>query len=233
MRAVVPAVLLGETAPVDASDQAESTVDGSDTTMPHAPASDIVDVDAGAPYSQTRSSTLGHALHHKAFWIRSNTPSSHKPSASMPGLLLQEDHFCWIGICMLTDTNSKTHLFLACAENIADDDNTAADTEALGGAKTKAAVDALLSQLPKCISRDLCDELSVNFCYLNSKAARKRLVRTLCESNHRSNLQLLPFYCRVAATLSQVFPDVGVAVLKAQEEEFNYLQVQMSDLLLI
>jgi len=72
VRAVVPAVLLGETAPVDASDQAESTVDGSDTTMPHAPASDIVDVDAGAPYSQTRSSTLGHALHHKAFWIRSN-----------------------------------------------------------------------------------------------------------------------------------------------------------------
>ena len=151
----------------------------------------------------------------------------------MRELLLQEHPCCWTGIYTLTGTNSKTHLFLGGAEGIADDDNTAADTEALGGAKTKAAVDALLSQLPKCISRDLCDELSVNFCYLNSKAARKRLVRTLCESNHRSNLQLLPFYCRVAATLSQVFPDVGVAVLKAQEEEFNYLQVQMSDLLFI
>ena len=50
-------------------------------------------------------------------------------------------------------------------------------------------------------------------------------MRTLCESSHRSNLQLLPFYCRVAAILSQVFPDVGAAVLKAQEDEFNYLQV--------
>lgn len=103
-------------------------------------------------------------------------------------------------------------------------DGTAADTEAIGGAKTKAAVDALLAQLPKCISRDLCDDLSVNFCYLNSKAARKRLVRVLCET-HRSNLQLLPFYARIAAILSQVFPDVGAAVVKAQEDEFNFLQV--------
>ncbi|KAL3151997.1 hypothetical protein ABBQ32_001118 [Trebouxia sp. C0010 RCD-2024] len=104
-------------------------------------------------------------------------------------------------------------------------DGTATDTEALGGAKTKAAVDALLAQLPKCISRDLCDELSVNFCYLNSKAARKRLTRILCET-HRSNLQLLPFYARIAAILSQVFPDVGAAVLKAQEDEFNFLQAK-------
>ena len=121
---------------------------------------------------------------------------------------------------------------IVCADSATDAaDNTAADTEALGGVKTKAAVDALLGQLPKCISRDLCDELSINFCYLNSKAARKRLVRTLCESSHRSNLQLLPFYCRVAAILSQVFPDVGAAVLKAQEDEFNYLQVSFPLLL--
>ena len=111
-----------------------------------------------------------------------------------------------------------------CADTNDAVDGTAADTEALGGAKTKAAVDALLAQLPKCISRDLCDDLSVNFCYLNSKAARKRLVRVLCET-HRSNLQLLPFYARIAAILSQVFSDVGAAVVKAQEDEFNFLQV--------
>ena len=67
MRAVVPAVLLGETAPADAPDQPGSAVDGSDRTTPHAPASDSVDIDAGAPHSQARSSMLGHALHHKAF----------------------------------------------------------------------------------------------------------------------------------------------------------------------
>ena len=88
----------------------------------------------------------------------------------------------------------------------------------------KAALDALLAQLPKCISRDLCDELSVNFCSYNSKAARKRLIRALSD-NHRNSAQLLPFYTRVTATLSKVFPDVGAAVVKAQEDEFNFLQV--------
>lgn len=67
MRAVVPAVLLGETAPADAPDQPGSAVDGSDTAMPQAPACDNVDTDAGAPYAQARSSMLGRALHDKAF----------------------------------------------------------------------------------------------------------------------------------------------------------------------
>lgn len=128
---------------------------------------------------------------------------------------------CQCTCALLTDLNQTM-----CADSNDAADGTAADTEAAGGAKTKAAVDALLAQLPKCISRDLCDDLSVNFCYLNSKAARKRLVRVLCET-HRSNLQLLPFYARIAAILSQVFPDVGAAVVKAQEDEFNFLQVSL------
>ena len=49
-------------------------------------------------------------------------------------------------------------------------------------------------------------------------------VRSLCESQ-RGNLQLLPFYSRIAATLSAVFPDFGPAVLKVLEDEFNHLQV--------
>lgn len=49
-------------------------------------------------------------------------------------------------------------------------------------------------------------------------------VRSLCESQ-RGNLQLLPFYSRIAATLSAVFPDVGAAILKGLEDEFNHLQV--------
>ena len=121
-------------------------------------------------------------------------------------------HLFNVGLYVCTDT-------LTGAAN-----HPAVDTEALGGAKTKAALDALLAQLPKCISRELCDELSVNFCYLNSKGARKRLIRTLCD-NPRSTPQLLPFYSRVIATLNKVFPDVGAAIVKAQEDEFSYLQV--------
>lgn len=68
--------------------------------------------------------------------------------------------------------------------------------------------DLVLSRLPTCVSRDLCDELAVNFCYSNSKGARKRLVRALLDVP-RGNLQLLPYYARVAATISQAYPEVG------------------------
>ncbi len=51
------------------------------------------------------------------------------------------------------------------------------------------------------------DELAVNFCFANSKGARRRLVRTLCDVP-RASLQLLPFYARVIAVLAQALPDV-------------------------
>ena len=40
-------------------------------------------------------------------------------------------------------------------------------------------MDALLARLPAMDSRAACDELAVAFCYANSKAARRRLVRGL------------------------------------------------------
>jgi hypothetical protein len=38
-------------------------------------------------------------------------------------------------------------------------------------------VEALLACLPNLTSREACDEVAVNFCYVNSKGARKRMVR--------------------------------------------------------
>lgn len=82
---------------------------------------------------------------------------------------------------------------------MSDAKDSTADAHALGGAKTKAALDALLSQLPKCISRELCDELSVNFCYLNSKAARKRLVGAHTSCCWLTSIcWLLQYYCTVS-----------------------------------
>lgn len=76
-----------------------------------------------------------------------------------------------------------------------------------GGGPAPSQLESILSQLPHCVSRDTADELSVNFCFINSKAARKRLVRALCDVP-KACLQLVPFYARVVATLAQVFPDV-------------------------
>lgn len=83
-----------------------------------------------------------------------------------------------------------------------DDDAAAAASDQPGG------VDLALSRLPSCVSRDLCDELAVNFLWSNSKGGRKRLVRALVDVP-RGNLQLLPYYARVAATISQAYPEVG------------------------
>lgn len=82
-----------------------------------------------------------------------------------------------------------------------------------------AQVDRIIAQLPACYSRDQCDELSIEFCYHNSKAARRRLVRALSDVP-RTSLQLLSFYARVIATLSQVFPDVAQG--RQTSEIFNH-----------
>lgn len=83
-------------------------------------------------------------------------------------------------------------------------------------------LDALLQRLPGCVSRDLIDQLTVEFCYLNSKSHRKRLVRALFNVP-RTSLELLPYYSRMVATLSTCMKDISSMLLQNLEEEFNYL----------
>ncbi|KAK9169015.1 hypothetical protein Syun_001155 [Stephania yunnanensis] len=83
-------------------------------------------------------------------------------------------------------------------------------------------LDGLLQRLPGCVSRDLIDQLTVEFCYLNSKSNRKRLVRALFNVP-RTSLELLPYYSRMVATLSTCMKDVSSALLQNLEDEFNYL----------
>ncbi|KAE9608234.1 putative up-frameshift suppressor 2 [Lupinus albus] len=82
--------------------------------------------------------------------------------------------------------------------------------------------DALLQRLPGCVSRDLIDQLTVEFCYLNSKSNRKKLVRALFNVP-RTSLELLPYYSRMVATLSTCMKDVNTILLQMLEEEFNFL----------
>uniref|UniRef100_A0ACD5YMA5 Uncharacterized protein n=1 Tax=Avena sativa TaxID=4498 RepID=A0ACD5YMA5_AVESA len=84
------------------------------------------------------------------------------------------------------------------------------------------SLDNLLQRLPGCVSRDLIDQLTVEFCYLNSKASRKKLVRALF-SVPRTSLELLPYYSRLVATLSSCMKDVPSMLLAMLEEEFNFL----------
>jgi regulator of nonsense transcripts 2 len=83
-------------------------------------------------------------------------------------------------------------------------------------------LDSLLQRLPGCVSRDLIDQLTVEFCYLNSKASRKKLVRAVFNVP-RTSLELLPYYSRLVATLSTCMKDVSSMLLQSLEEEFNFL----------
>ncbi|XP_017697728.2 regulator of nonsense transcripts UPF2 isoform X2 [Phoenix dactylifera] len=103
------------------------------------------------------------------------------------------------------------------------------DTERKGeGEKDKVkgldgtSLDGLFQRLPSCVSRDLIDQLTVEFCYLNSKANRKKLVRSLFNVP-RTSLELLPYYSRMVATLSTCMKDVPTMLLSMLEDEFNFL----------
>ncbi|EYU24490.1 hypothetical protein MIMGU_mgv1a000416mg [Erythranthe guttata] len=83
-------------------------------------------------------------------------------------------------------------------------------------------LEALLHRLPTCVSRDLIDQLTVEFCYLNSKSSRKKLARALFNVP-RTSLELLPYYSRMVATLSTCMKDVSSMLLQLLEDEFNSL----------
>lgn len=58
---------------------------------------------------------------------------------------------------------------------------------------------------------------------LNSKAARRRLVRHLA-SVPRTRQDILPYYARLVATLNPYMPDIVKELITILEDEFKWLQ---------
>lgn len=75
-----------------------------------------------------------------------------------------------------------------------------------------AQVDALLIRLPELTNRDLIDQAAIDFCFLNSKASRNRLLKVL-EEIPRGRQDLLPYYSRLVATLNRYMPDIGTGLV--------------------
>ncbi|KAI6125708.1 ARM repeat-containing protein [Pisolithus croceorrhizus] len=82
---------------------------------------------------------------------------------------------------------------------------------------------ALLARLPDATNRTLIDQAAVDFAFLNSKAARKRLIKFL-SNVPKNRTDLLPHYSRLVATLDKYMPDIGSDLVASLEEEFRYLQ---------
>ncbi|KAK7997953.1 hypothetical protein PG989_005993 [Apiospora arundinis] len=62
------------------------------------------------------------------------------------------------------------------AQDANEDQSTAIANKTIG-----AQVDALLTRLPEFTSKDVVDETAIDFCFLNSKASRNRLIKALTE----------------------------------------------------
>jgi regulator of nonsense transcripts 2 len=90
-----------------------------------------------------------------------------------------------------------------------------------------AQVDALLTRLPDLQTKDMVDQLALEFCFFNSKASRNRLIKSVSEIP-KGRSDLLPLYARLVATLGQYLPDVTQGLISYLDDEFRSLQRRKS-----
>lgn len=86
-----------------------------------------------------------------------------------------------------------------------------------------AQVDTLLLRLPDLQNKDQVDSVAHDFCFLNSKASRNRLLKSL-QDIPRGRTDLLPLYARLIATLGQYMPDLLNGMITYLDDEFRSLQ---------
>ncbi|KAI1338529.1 MIF4G domain-containing protein [Xylariaceae sp. FL0016] len=138
----------------------------------------------------------------------------------VPGILLED------GKKKKTDTDEPVGKKLETPESAesakqgetADDQSTAIANKTIG-----AQVDVLLTRLPELTNKDAVDQAAIDFCFLNSKASRNRLIKGLTEVP-KGRTDLLPFWSRLVATLGRYMPDVPKGVVEYLDAEFRSLQ---------
>ncbi|KAF1940023.1 ARM repeat-containing protein [Clathrospora elynae] len=104
----------------------------------------------------------------------------------------------------------------------AEDQSTAIANKSVG-----AQVDALLARLPELATKDAVDQTAMDFCFLNSKASRNRLIKAVQEIP-KGRSDLLPIYSRLIATLGKYMSDVSQGLVSYLDDEFRSLQRRKS-----
>lgn len=103
-----------------------------------------------------------------------------------------------------------------------DDQSTAIANKTIG-----AQVDSLLARLPELQSRDSVDQMAMDFCFLNSKASRNRLIKAI-QDIPKGRTDLYPLYARLIATIGKYMPDVSTGLVTYLDDEFRSLQRRKS-----
>lgn len=137
----------------------------------------------------------------------------------VPGMLLED------GKKKKADTDEQVGKKIDPADTPADAANTKEEDQstAIANKTVGAQVDALLARLPDLTSKDLIDQAAIDFCFLNSKASRNRLIKAVQEIP-KGRSDLLPSYSRLIATLGKYMPDVTKGLVDHLDQEFRSLQ---------
>ena len=98
---------------------------------------------------------------------------------------------------------------------------------AIANKSVGAQVDALLARLPELTSKEMVDQIAMDFCFMNSKASRNRLIKAISDVP-RGRSDLLPLYARLVTTLGKYMPDVSQALVSYLDDEFRSLQRRKS-----
>ena len=117
-----------------------------------------------------------------------------------------------------TEKDGGTTSVVESTPTSADDQSTAIANKTVG-----AQVDALLIRLPELQTKEMVDQLALEFCFLNSKASRNRLIKAVQEVP-KGRTDLLPLYSRLVATLGQYMPDITQGLISYLDDEFRSLQ---------
>ena len=99
-----------------------------------------------------------------------------------------------------------------------DEQSTAIANKTVG-----AQVDALLARFPELQNKEMIDQAAMDFCFLNSKASRNRLIKAVQEVP-KGRSDLLPSYSRLVATLGKYMPDISQGLVSYLDDEFRSLQ---------
>ena len=99
-----------------------------------------------------------------------------------------------------------------------DDQSTAIANKSVG-----AQVDAILARLPEIQTKEAIDQIAIDFCFLNSKASRNRLIKAVQEVP-KGRSDIMPIYSRLVATLGKYMPDVSQGLVSYLDDEFRSLQ---------
>ena len=109
------------------------------------------------------------------------------------------------------------------AQEAEDGKDASGDSTAIANKTVGAQVDSLLARLPQATNKDTIDEIAIDFCFVNSKASRNRLVKAVQEVP-RGRSDLLPLYSRLVTTLGKHMPDVANNLVSHLDDEFRSLQ---------